>query len=202
MSRLTCSFAAGLALMATGCPMMNHTQQGAMVGGGLGALTGAVIGDATGHGPGGALIGAAVGALAGGAIGNSEDNRQEHEAAIMQAAYVQQQKQALTNFDLIRMAQSGLGDDVMIASIQTRGGRFDLGTEALITLKANSVSERVIVAMQQAVQGVNPAPVVAPPAVVVPGPPVFVQPAPVFVGPPPPPGPAFFFEVNGRRHRH
>jgi len=54
--RLNCSLAAGVALLAAGCPTMNHTQQGAMVGGGLGALTGAVIGDATGHGPGGALI--------------------------------------------------------------------------------------------------------------------------------------------------
>src|SRR6476661_5014615 len=128
LRRLNYCLAAGLPLLAAGCPAMNHTQQGAMVGGGLGALTGAVVGDATGHGPGGALIGAAVGALAGGAIGNSEDNRDEHDAAIMQAAYVRQQQQALTNFDLIRMAQSGLGDDVMIASIQTRGGRFDLGT--------------------------------------------------------------------------
>lgn len=172
-----------------------------MVGGGLGALTGAVIGDATGHGPGGALVGAAVGALAGGAVGHSEDHREARDAAVMQAAYIQQQQQALTNFDLIRMAQSGLGDDVLITSIQTRGGRFDLGTEALITLKANGVSERVIVAMQQAVQGVQPTRVVAPP-VVVPGPPVIVQPAPVFLGPPPPPpGPGFFFEFNDRGRR-
>jgi hypothetical protein len=181
---------------------MNHTQSGAMVGSGLGALTGAVIGSQTGHAPGGALIGAAVGAVAGGAVGHSEDHREAHEAAIMQAAYEQQSRNALTNFDLIRMAQSGMGDDVMISSIQTRGGQFDLGTEALITLKANGVSERVIVAMQQAVQGRAPA-VVGPAPVVVSGPAVIVEPVPVFVGPPPPP-PGLFLEFHrhGRRHRH
>lgn len=205
-ARSHCFVAVGLAALASGCPSMNHTQSGAMVGGGLGALTGAVIGSHSGHGPGGALIGAAVGALAGGTVGHSEDHREAHDAAIMQAAYVEQSRNALTNFDLVRMAQSGMGDDVVISSIQTRGGRFDLGTEALITLKANGVSERVIVAMQQAVQGVTPTgPMIAAPPVFVPAQPVFVHPAPVFVGPPPfgpPPPPGFFFEFGGRRHRH
>jgi len=181
---------------------MSNTQSAGMVGGGLGALTGAVIGSQSGHAPGGALIGAAVGAVAGGAMGHAEDHRQANEAAIMQAAYEQQSRNALTNFDLVRMAQSGIGDDVMISSIQTRGGRFDLGTEALITLKANGVSERVIVAMQQAVQGRPPA-IVGPAPVMVPGPPVIVEPVPVFVGPPPPPPPVggVFFEFGGRGHR-
>ncbi|WP_197453750.1 YMGG-like glycine zipper-containing protein [Caulifigura coniformis] len=195
--------AAVLMLLASGCPSMNHTQSGAMVGGGLGALTGAVIGSNSGHAPGGALIGAAVGALAGGTIGNSEDLRDERDHAIMQAAYEQQARAALTNFDLVRMVQGGMGDDVIISSIQTRGGRFDLGTEALINLKANGVSDRVIVAMQQAVSGVGQPPAVVGPApVVVPGPPVIVHPAPVFVGPPPPP-PGVFFEFHGGgRRRH
>jgi hypothetical protein len=201
-----CIVAAGLALAASGCPSMNHTQSGAVVGSGLGALTGAVIGSNSGHAPGGALIGAAVGALAGGTVGHAEDHREARDAAFMQAAYEQQARGALTNFDLVRMAQSGMGDDVIISSIQTRGGRFDLGTEALINLKANGVSDRVIVAMQQAVQGPPPT-VVAPGPVVVPGPPVFVHPAPVFVGPPPfgppPPPPGVFFEFSSRgRHRH
>jgi len=202
--RFSCIAAAGLAFLASGCPSMNHTQSGAVVGGGLGALTGAVVGSHSGHAPGGALIGAAVGALAGGALGHSEDHREARDAAFMQAAYEQEARNALTNFDLVRMAQSGMGDDVIIASIQTRGGRFDLGTEALITLKANGVSDRVIVAMQQAVQGAPPA-VVAPP-IVMPAQPVIVHPAPVFIGPPPygppPPPPGVFFEFSSRgRHR-
>ncbi len=199
-------FLGSVTVSAVGCASMNNTQSGALVGSGMGALTGAVIGSNSGHAPGGALIGAAVGALAGGAVGHAEDHREQRDAAFIQAAYEQQARQALTNFDLIRMAQSGLGDDVMISSIQTRGGRFDLGTEALITLKANGVSERVIVAMQQAVQGAPPV-VAAPAPVVVPAQPVFVQPAPVFVGPPdfgpPPPPPGVFFEIHGGgRRRH
>lgn len=55
-----------------------NTQQGAVTGGALGALAGAIIGHNSGSGNtlGGALIGGAAGALAGGTIGNSTDHRQ------------------------------------------------------------------------------------------------------------------------------
>lgn len=54
-----------------------NTQQGAVTGGALGALAGAVIGHNSGGGNtlGGALIGGAAGAIAGGAIGNSVDHQ-------------------------------------------------------------------------------------------------------------------------------
>lgn len=53
-----------------------NTQQGAVTGGALGALAGAIIGHNSGGGNtlGGALIGGAAGALAGGALGNSADH--------------------------------------------------------------------------------------------------------------------------------
>ncbi|HVU36087.1 MAG TPA: YXWGXW repeat-containing protein [Opitutaceae bacterium] len=53
------------------------TQQGAVTGGALGALAGAIIGHNSGGGNtlGGALIGGAAGALAGGTIGNSVDHQ-------------------------------------------------------------------------------------------------------------------------------
>lgn len=52
-----------------------NTQQGAVTGGALGALAGAVIGNNSGgRGLEGALIGGAAGAIAGGTIGNSVDN--------------------------------------------------------------------------------------------------------------------------------
>ena len=53
------------------------TQRGAVAGGALGALAGAVIGNHSrgGNALGGALIGGAVGAIAGGTIGNSMDNQ-------------------------------------------------------------------------------------------------------------------------------
>ena len=66
-----------------------NTQQGAVTGGALGALAGAIIGNnSAGHnGLAGALIGGAAGAIAGGTLGNSVDNqrgtlyRSEQEAA-------------------------------------------------------------------------------------------------------------------------
>ena len=54
-----------------------NTQQGAVTGGALGALAGAIIGNNSrgGNALGGALIGGAVGAIAGGTIGNSIDHQ-------------------------------------------------------------------------------------------------------------------------------
>jgi hypothetical protein len=57
-----------LALVAVaGCNTVE--QDRALVGGGLGAATGAVIGAATGGGAGAAVAGAAIGGVAGAAIG-------------------------------------------------------------------------------------------------------------------------------------
>lgn len=55
-----------------------NTQQGAVTGGALGALAGAVIGNNSrgGDALGGALLGAYAGALAGGTIGNSIDHQE------------------------------------------------------------------------------------------------------------------------------
>lgn len=65
------------AALLTGCVGTGpNTQEGAVTGGALGALAGAIIGHNSGGGNtlGGALIGGAAGALAGGTIGNSVDH--------------------------------------------------------------------------------------------------------------------------------
>lgn len=196
---------------AAGCQGMNHTQAGAAVGTGVGALTGAVIGHQSGHTAGGAAIGAATGALAGGLIGNAEDAREERDAAIAQAEFAQYQAQnpPLTNADLIFMAQSGLGEQVIINAIQSRGGQFDLSPQGLVQLKNSGVSDGVIVAIQQsssrtpvasATSGTSTvAPAVATTGVVV------VQPRPavgVIVAPRPRPvvvGPARYYRAPRRR---
>jgi hypothetical protein len=67
----------GLGTFLSGCVGTGpNTQQGAVTGGALGALAGAIIGHNSGGGNtlGGALIGGAAGALAGGTIGNSKDH--------------------------------------------------------------------------------------------------------------------------------
>lgn len=53
-----------------------NTQKGALIGGVLGAGTGAIIGNQSGHAGTGALIGGASGALIGGAVGKNKDNRE------------------------------------------------------------------------------------------------------------------------------
>ena len=68
---------ASLAALFSGCEGTGpNTQQGAVTGGALGAIAGAIIGHNSGSGNtlGGALIGGAAGALAGGTLGNSADH--------------------------------------------------------------------------------------------------------------------------------
>jgi hypothetical protein len=77
-SKLFLTLAVGAALCA-GCEGTGpNTQNGAVAGGALGALAGAVIGNNSGghNALGGAAIGAIAGAIAGGAIGNSVDHQQ------------------------------------------------------------------------------------------------------------------------------
>src|SRR5438445_6156286 len=74
---------AGAAVVLTGCETYdgqpNRTANGALIGGAVGATSGAIIGNNSGRGGSGvvgALVGGAVGAIAGGAIGNSMENQE------------------------------------------------------------------------------------------------------------------------------
>lgn len=137
-------------LFCSGCHAPGgYAQQGAVLGTALGGTTGAIVGHQSGHSAEGALIGAAAGALTGGLVGDAQDARAERDAAIAQVNY-QQQMAALNNHEIIRMAQSGLSDSVIIGAIQQRGGQFDLSPDGLIYLKTNGVSDTVIRAVQQA----------------------------------------------------
>src|SRR5262245_8960439 len=162
-----------VAVLMAGCQNMNNTQSGALVGSGLGAATGAIIGEASGHAGGGALIGAAAGALAGGLAGNAADAREERDAAVAHAQYAQAHSQAIaqavTDADVVTMTRSGVGDDVIINSIRTRGCRWNSAPENVIALKQQGVSDRVIEAMQNS--GLHmPAPAAPPPVVYAPPP--------------------------------
>src|SRR5437868_3465110 len=70
-----------VAMVLTGCEYPNgepnNTGTGALVGGGIGAASGAVLGGRN-AGP-GALIGGAIGAIAGSIIGSSMDEQQREE---------------------------------------------------------------------------------------------------------------------------
>jgi uncharacterized protein YcfJ len=176
-SARTMMLLATLGVGLTGCANMNNTQSGALAGTGLGAVAGAIVGEASGHPGAGALIGGATGAVAGGLLGNAEDKREQQDAAVAHAQYESARNQAIaravTEADIVNFTRNHVGEDVIINSIRTRGCLWDATPDAVIRLKHEGVSDRVITAMQNA--GAH-APVVA-----------GTVPPPVYYPPPPPP---------------
>lgn len=69
MRKLTVWAFAPLAVLMAGCNT-TPTQDGALLGGALGAGTGAIVGHQSGHQGEGALIGAGIGALTGAIVGD------------------------------------------------------------------------------------------------------------------------------------
>ncbi|MEX0641231.1 MAG: glycine zipper domain-containing protein [Pirellulales bacterium] len=157
----------------------NDTAASTVVGGAFGAVTGAIIGGRKDRGE-GALIGAGVGALTGNLLGRSKDRADEQRAAAGAAAVGQLNQQAaataVTSYDLVNMTRAGVGDDLIISTMRTRGMQLDLSPQGIIALKQSGVSEHVVAAAQQmaAGRGYGPAPVVGP-----------VTPVVTAVGPPP-----------------
>jgi hypothetical protein len=135
------------------------------MGGAVGAITGAAVAGRKDRGA-GALIGAGVGAITGNLLGRSKDASDERRAAYGAATVGQMNQQAaamaVTNYDLQQMSQAGISDDVIISTMRSRGARVDLSPQALIALKQQGVSDRVVVAAQQ----LGAAPGYIPPATV------------------------------------
>jgi hypothetical protein len=52
------------------------------------------------------------------------------------------------NDDIVRMAKAGLGDDLLIQTIQVKPGHYETNPDDLISLKSAGLSDRVIAAMQ------------------------------------------------------
>jgi surface antigen len=169
---------------------MSNTGKGALAGGALGAGTGAIISKATGGNAGpGAVVGGLIGAVAGGAIGNEHDRR-EKEALFDRARQAEDRAAAASTQlgmgDVMQLAKDGHADDVIINQIRTTNSTYQLSTEDLRMLRANQVSDRVIVEMQSRRADAPRHPrYVAVPG----GPPVIYAPArPIYVVSPPPPG--------------
>jgi hypothetical protein len=130
----------------------NDTASGTFLGGAMGAITGAIIGGKH-HAGQDALIGAGVGAVTGNILGREKDASDERKAAAGQAAVNQLNAQAaataVSNYDILQMTHAGISDDVIISTMHQRGARVDLSPQALIALKQQGVSDRVVVAAQQ-----------------------------------------------------
>ena len=68
---------------------------------------------------------------------------------------------AMNNDSVIKMAKAGLGDDVIVGSINGQPGQYKTSTDDLIALKGAGVSDKVIAAMIAKASGVTPAPAAA-----------------------------------------
>jgi len=54
----------------------------------------------------------------------------------------------MKNADLVLLMQNGVSNDVIISSVNHRGGLFDLSPAGIIQLKNSGISDRVILAIQ------------------------------------------------------
>jgi uncharacterized protein YcfJ len=139
---------AALAIVVSGCVnpdgSQNNTGTGALVGGGIGAASGAIIGGRNAGA--GALIGGAIGALTGGLIGNSMDQQQQ-ERLREQApqTYVRvQQNQPLAVADVKALVQAKVSDDVIISQIRNSHTVYHLSTPDIVDLQNSGVSEKLL----------------------------------------------------------
>lgn len=66
---------------------------------------------------------------------------------LLTAAPVLAQRQSLNNDSIVKLAEAGLSDDIIIQTIHTQPGNYSLGANDLIQLKQDGVSEKVIAAM-------------------------------------------------------
>jgi outer membrane protein OmpA-like peptidoglycan-associated protein len=96
---LVASIALGLTIPTIGCETLpgSKTTQGAVLGGVVGAGTGAAVGR-HGHDTAGILIGTSAGVLAGGLIGRYLENQSREIEAIPDATVTQQQDRLLVTF--------------------------------------------------------------------------------------------------------
>src|SRR5579859_362581 len=141
----------GTTLVLSGCytpeGRPDNTATGALVGGGIGAGTGALIGNASHHNTAaGAAIGGAVGLITGALIGNSID-QQQRERIREQAPETWQrveQGQPLGVADVKALARAGVSDEVIISQIRNSHTAYHLSTADIIDLKDAGVSEKVI----------------------------------------------------------
>lgn len=68
-------------------------------------------------------------------------------SALFTLTSLQAQRQPLTNDSIVKLAEAGLSDDIIIQTINAQPGHYSLGANDLIQLKQDGVSEKVIAAM-------------------------------------------------------
>lgn len=138
---------ASLGAAPVGCSHMTNTEAGALGGGAIGTAAGLAIGAATGNPNTGAIVGGLTGAGIGGLAGRAADNdeaREIRQAELTAAANAQPPVAPLGMTDVIGLAQSGVGDSVILNQIRSTGSSFQLSASDIQHLKANGVSDVVL----------------------------------------------------------
>ena len=137
-------------LIGAGCQSPYYADRGA----GLGALAvagaGAIIGDATcGSAASGALIGAGLGAVTGGMVGSGMDEMQARNRAEIAAQMGRQvQAGAATIDEVVAMTRSGVDPLLIQNYVRTSGVARPLAAADVIYLHNQGVSSDVIQVMQ------------------------------------------------------
>ena len=140
------SFLAAFVLLASCSQPLSTREKGALVGGGLGAATGAIIGAATGNPGAGAAIGGALGAVGGGLLGDQLQKREQ--VTTEQQQQIEQQKQELArNRELLEelkkqnleARETERGVVVNLPDVLFEFGKADLTGEA--RTKARSIAD-------------------------------------------------------------
>jgi surface antigen len=187
-------------VLVSGCA--TRAGSGALIGTGLGAAGGALVGSQKGNAGVGALVGGGLGALTGAVIGDGLDDVERRNEARIAAATAPPPVPApppMTIGDVIQMRDSGVSDDLIIAQIYQTNSHFTLSAADITALSQRGVSNRVIQAMMDTGRA---RPVVAHPRPVVVHPrPVVVEPVYVIERCPPPPCIGFGFGFHHHHHR-
>jgi len=123
-----------LILVCLGCAE-NKTRvaEGAVAGGGLGALAGGLMGGGRGAG-----IGAAIGATGGALIGSQIEKKPQGEAAAVA------NPQQLSVMQVVDLKKQGAPDDVIIDEIKRTNSKFSLSADTIDYLKKQGISNNVI----------------------------------------------------------
>jgi len=140
----------GATVLLTGCVnpdgSPNNTGSGAIIGGAMGALTGAAIGG-RGHAGPDALIGMAAGAVAGGLIGNAADREQEArlQAQAPRTYIVDAGPSRPTSVAEVKaLVKAGVSDDIIISQIRNTRTIYHLTSTDVIGLRDAGVSDNVL----------------------------------------------------------
>ena len=115
------SFLAAFVLLASCSQPLGTREKGALVGGGLGAATGAIIGAATGNPGAGAAIGGALGAVGGGLLGDQLQKREQ---------VTTEQQQQIEQLKQLEARETERGVVVNLPDVLFEFGKADLTGEA------------------------------------------------------------------------